>query len=180
MTQLVTSRNQIKASWPATIVSYKQAALQTPLLCALCLQAAEYWQLAFLSLLSMVQSMVVWVGLAGGLVVCIWGCSRGTLTVGDTVLFITMMQQLYVPLTYFGSYYRQVIRPGRGGGVRILGRSLLGLCCLCDDSNFTRRSARCKQCLNSSYNLKQEYRVSCACLASCWPCITPPMAAGFA
>lgn len=52
--------------------------------------------------------MVVWVGLAGGLIVCIWGCSRGTLTVGDTVLFITMMQQLYVPLTYFGSYYRQV------------------------------------------------------------------------
>lgn len=74
------------------------------------LQAAEYWQLAFLSLLSMVQSMVVWVGLAGGLIVCIWGCSRGTLTVGDTVLFITMMQQLYVPLTYFGSYYRQVSR----------------------------------------------------------------------
>lgn len=56
----------------------------------------------------MVQSIVVWVGLAGGLIVCIWGCSRGTLTVGDTVLFITMMQQLYVPLTYFGSYYRQV------------------------------------------------------------------------
>lgn len=72
------------------------------------LQAAEYWQLAFLSLLSMVQSMVVWVGLAAGLVVCVWSTSRGSLTVGDTVLFITMMQQLYVPLTYFGSYYRQV------------------------------------------------------------------------
>ncbi|KAF6265156.1 hypothetical protein COO60DRAFT_1697984 [Scenedesmus sp. NREL 46B-D3] len=71
-------------------------------------QAAEYWQLAFLSLLSIVQSMVVWIGLAAGLIVCVWGSSRGTLTVGDTVLFITMMQQLYVPLTYFGSYYRQV------------------------------------------------------------------------
>jgi ATP-binding cassette subfamily B (MDR/TAP) protein 6 len=72
------------------------------------MQAAEYWQLAFLSLLSIVQSMVVWIGLAAGLIVCVWGSSRGTLTVGDTVLFITMMQQLYVPLTYFGSYYRQV------------------------------------------------------------------------
>ncbi|WIA38058.1 hypothetical protein OEZ86_001427 [Tetradesmus obliquus] len=71
-------------------------------------QAAEYWQLAFLSLLSIVQSMVVWIGLAAGLIVCVWGSSRGSLTVGDTVLFITMMQQLYVPLTYFGSYYRQV------------------------------------------------------------------------
>eukprot|EP00878_Enallax_costatus_P021099 GHUV01022330.1.p1 GENE.GHUV01022330.1~~GHUV01022330.1.p1 ORF type:complete len:415 (+),score=133.81 GHUV01022330.1:1421-2665(+) len=83
-------------------------------------QAAEYWQLAFLSLLSMVQSMVVWVGLAGGLIVCIWACSRGSLTVGDTVLFITMMQQLYVPLTYFGSYYRQV-RHHRGGGSGLWG-----------------------------------------------------------
>lgn len=72
------------------------------------LQAAEYWQMAFLSLLSMVQSSVVWVGLAAGMVVCVWGVAAGTLTVGDTVLFLTMMQQLYVPLTYFGSYYRQV------------------------------------------------------------------------
>jgi ATP-binding cassette subfamily B (MDR/TAP) protein 6 len=81
--------------------------LLLPLLLLL-LQAAEYWQLAFLSLLSIVQSMVVWIGLAAGLIVCVWGSSRGMLTVGDTVLFITMMQQLYVPLTYFGSYYRQV------------------------------------------------------------------------
>ncbi|KAF8054728.1 Abcb6 [Scenedesmus sp. PABB004] len=73
-------------------------------------QAAEYWQLAFLSLLSMVQSAVVWLGLAAGLVVCVWGASRGSLTVGDTVLFLTMMSQLYVPLTYFGSYYRQVTK----------------------------------------------------------------------
>jgi hypothetical protein len=36
------------------------------------------------------------------------GVARGSLTVGDTVLFVTMMQQLYVPLTFFGSYYRQV------------------------------------------------------------------------
>jgi len=36
------------------------------------------------------------------------GVVEGTLTVGDAVLFITVMNQLYVPLTYFGSYYRQV------------------------------------------------------------------------
>ncbi|KAI8474748.1 MAG: ABC transporter type 1, transmembrane domain-containing protein [Monoraphidium minutum] len=71
-------------------------------------QAAEYWQMVFLSLLSMVQSSVVWVGMAAGLAVCVRGVARGTLTVGDTVLFVTMMQQLYVPLTFFGSYYRQV------------------------------------------------------------------------
>jgi ABC-type transport system involved in Fe-S cluster assembly fused permease/ATPase subunit len=64
--------------------------------------------MAFLSMLSMVQASVAWVGLASGLVVCVWGVAEGSLTVGDTVLFVTMMQQLYVPLTYFGSYYRQV------------------------------------------------------------------------
>jgi ABC-type multidrug transport system fused ATPase/permease subunit len=69
-------------------------------------------QMAFLSLLSLVQSLVVWLGLAAGLVFCVWGSSRGRVSVGDTVLFISMMQQLYVPLTFFGSYYRQV-RPLR-------------------------------------------------------------------
>jgi ABC-type transport system involved in Fe-S cluster assembly fused permease/ATPase subunit len=64
--------------------------------------------MAFLSILSMVQSTVVWVGLASGMVVCVWGVAHDELTVGDAVLFITIMNQLYVPLTYFGSYYRQV------------------------------------------------------------------------
>jgi ATP-binding cassette subfamily B (MDR/TAP) protein 6 len=32
----------------------------------------------------------------------------GKLTVGDAVLFITLMQQLYGPLNYFGSYYRAI------------------------------------------------------------------------
>jgi ABC-type multidrug transport system fused ATPase/permease subunit len=77
--------------------------------------------MAFLSLLSLVQSLVVWVGLAAGLVYCVWGSSRGRVSVGDTVLFISMMQQLYVPLTFFGSYYRQVGVYGRGGGEGVTG-----------------------------------------------------------
>lgn len=59
-------------------------------------------------MLSMSQSAVVWAGLAAGLVLCTAGVARGTLTVGDAVLFVAMVNQLYVPLTYFGSYYRQV------------------------------------------------------------------------
>ena len=34
------------------------------------------------------------------------GVSKGTLTVGDAVLFLSLLQQLYAPLNYFGSYYR--------------------------------------------------------------------------
>ncbi|KAG2501077.1 hypothetical protein HYH03_000896 [Edaphochlamys debaryana] len=71
-------------------------------------QAAEYWQMAFLAMLSITQASVVWFGLASGMVVCVRGVVRHTLTVGDAVLFVTMMNQLYVPLTFFGSYYRQV------------------------------------------------------------------------
>ena len=36
------------------------------------------------------------------------GVADGSLSIGDTVLFVTMINQLYVPLTFFGSYYRQV------------------------------------------------------------------------
>jgi hypothetical protein len=84
--------------------------------------------------------MVVWIGLAAGLIVCVWGSSRGTLTVGDTVLFITMMQQLYVPLTYFGSYYRQVGHRGvrtrfmqghlQGEQAIVLITAVAGSCCI--------------------------------------------------
>ena len=45
-------------------------------------------------------------GIAAGLVVCVNGVSKGTLGVGDTVLFMTLMVQLYEPLNYFGTYYR--------------------------------------------------------------------------
>ena len=37
---------------------------------------------------------------------CLQGAAKGSLTVGDTVLFLTIMQQLYGPLNYFGTYYR--------------------------------------------------------------------------
>ncbi|KAG1671983.1 hypothetical protein FOA52_013356 [Chlamydomonas sp. UWO 241] len=71
-------------------------------------QGAEYWQMAFLAMLAIVQGTVVWLGLVSGLVVCVRGVADGSLTIGDTVLFVTMINQLYIPLTYFGSYYRQV------------------------------------------------------------------------
>ena len=48
-----------------------------------------------------------------GLVVCVKSIVRGELTVGDAVLFLSLMSQLVAPLAFFGSYYRQV---GWGGG----------------------------------------------------------------
>ncbi|KAF6263960.1 hypothetical protein COO60DRAFT_265125 [Scenedesmus sp. NREL 46B-D3] len=34
--------------------------------------------------------------------------AQGTMTVGDTVLFLTLMAQLYGPLNFFGTYYRVI------------------------------------------------------------------------
>jgi ABC-type transport system involved in Fe-S cluster assembly fused permease/ATPase subunit len=63
--------------------------------------------MVFLSALSLVQGAVAWAGLALGLGLCIAGVANNKLGVGDAVLFVALMQQLTVPLTFFGSYYRQ-------------------------------------------------------------------------
>lgn len=73
-------------------------------------QAQEYLQLACISLLNVAQSALVFVGLALGLVVCVRGIVAGQQTVGDVVLFLSLMAQLVAPLSFFGSYYRQVTR----------------------------------------------------------------------
>ena len=61
-----------------------------------------------------------------GLAVCVRGVARGTLTVGDTVLFVTMMQLLWGPLTGFGAYIRGV--GARGVGVARCAPAVRRLC----------------------------------------------------
>ncbi|EFN54392.1 hypothetical protein CHLNCDRAFT_25066 [Chlorella variabilis] len=76
-------------------------------------QTQEYLQLACISLLNIAQSVLVFVGLALGewfvsLTVCVRGILAGKLSVGDAVLFLSLMNSLMAPLSFFGSYYRQV------------------------------------------------------------------------
>ena len=61
-----------------------------------------------MNMLNVLQSLVIFSGIASGLLLCTFGVSRGTLSVGDTVLFVSMMQQLYAPLNFFGTYYRML------------------------------------------------------------------------
>jgi ATP-binding cassette subfamily B (MDR/TAP) protein 6 len=71
-------------------------------------QRVDYKLSASMALLNVAQGFVIFSGLAAGLVVCTQGVADGSLTVGDAVLFVTLMIQLYAPLNYFGSYYRVI------------------------------------------------------------------------
>lgn len=71
-------------------------------------QAHEWRSLASLSLLNVGQSVVITVGLAGGTFLCGYEVSQGKLTIGDFVLFITYITQLYMPLNWFGTYFRMI------------------------------------------------------------------------
>ncbi|KAL3160766.1 hypothetical protein ABBQ38_009179 [Trebouxia sp. C0009 RCD-2024] len=71
-------------------------------------QKVEYTLIASLNGLNVLQSLIIWSGMIGGLIVCTKGVADGELTVGDAVLFVTLMQQLYAPLNYFGTYYRTI------------------------------------------------------------------------
>ncbi|KXZ45248.1 hypothetical protein GPECTOR_56g344 [Gonium pectorale] len=71
-------------------------------------QDAEFRSMSSINLLNVVQSAVMFVGIASGLLVCAGGVASRELTVGDAVLFLSLMAQLYGPLNFFGSYYRTI------------------------------------------------------------------------
>lgn len=71
-------------------------------------QKMDYKLIASMNALNVLQSLVIFTGLASGMLICTYGVSQGTLSVGDTVLFVTLMQQLFAPLNFFGSYYRMI------------------------------------------------------------------------
>ncbi|KAL6777369.1 hypothetical protein ACKKBF_B21245 [Auxenochlorella protothecoides x Auxenochlorella symbiontica] len=71
-------------------------------------QVEDFRLQASLNLVNVAQSFMIFAGLAAGLLVCTQGIADGSLSVGDAVLFVTLMQQLYAPLNFFGTYYRVI------------------------------------------------------------------------
>ncbi|XP_028394776.1 ATP-binding cassette sub-family B member 6, mitochondrial-like isoform X2 [Dendronephthya gigantea] len=69
-------------------------------------QDSEWQSMASLNLINVVQNFIVTIGLLAGAIYCGHLVINGTLKVGDFVLFITYIVQLYQPLNYFGTYYR--------------------------------------------------------------------------
>jgi ATP-binding cassette subfamily B (MDR/TAP) protein 6 len=75
-------------------------------------QKEEFQSMFTLNLLNTAQNVIVCVGLLAGSLLCaylvVFGKNGEKLTVGDYVLFATYIIQLYVPLNWFGTYYRAI------------------------------------------------------------------------
>ena len=71
-------------------------------------QSAEWESLATLNLLGLGQNVIITLGLLLGSGLCAYRVTQGVLTVGDFVLYCTYIVQLYVPLNFFGTYYRLI------------------------------------------------------------------------
>ncbi|XP_023077340.2 ATP-binding cassette sub-family B member 6, mitochondrial isoform X2 [Piliocolobus tephrosceles] len=69
-------------------------------------QALEWKSSASLVLLNQTQNLVIGLGLLTGSLLCAYFVSEQKLQVGDYVLFGTYIIQLYMPLNWFGTYYR--------------------------------------------------------------------------
>jgi len=57
-------------------------------------------------LLNLTQNTVIQVGLLAGCLLCARRIVRGDMSVGDFVMYLTYILQLYQPLNWFGNYYR--------------------------------------------------------------------------
>jgi ATP-binding cassette subfamily B (MDR/TAP) protein 6 len=71
-------------------------------------QWADWCAQTSLVLLNAVQNGVMTLGLFAGCLLCVIRVKDGVLTVGDFVLFLTYLTQLYAPLNLLGTYYRSI------------------------------------------------------------------------
>ncbi|XP_076680576.1 ABC transporter ATP-binding protein/permease Hmt-1 [Andrena cerasifolii] len=72
-------------------------------------QVQEWKSMITLNILNTLQNIIVCSGLLAGSLLCLhMVVSKQGLTVGDYVLFASYIIQLYVPLNWFGTYYRAI------------------------------------------------------------------------
>ncbi|XP_012497968.1 PREDICTED: ATP-binding cassette sub-family B member 6, mitochondrial [Propithecus coquereli] len=71
-------------------------------------QGLEWKSSASLVVLNQTQNLVIGLGLLAGSLLCAYFVTEQKLQVGDFVLFGTYIIQLYMPLNWFGTYYRMI------------------------------------------------------------------------
>ncbi|XP_068633217.1 ATP-binding cassette sub-family B member 6 [Battus philenor] len=83
------------------VVSYREAIVN--------FQKEEFKSLITLNMLNTLQNVIICGGLLAGSLLAVYMVVRTyELTVGDYVLFTSYIVQLYVPLNWFGTYYRAI------------------------------------------------------------------------
>ncbi|MCI4378604.1 hypothetical protein PGIGA_G00217750 [Pangasianodon gigas] len=71
-------------------------------------QTSEWKTNASLALLNQTQNLIIGAGLLAGSLLCAYFVTVDQFQVGDYVLFGTYIVQLYMPLNWFGTYYRMI------------------------------------------------------------------------
>ncbi|KAH8358778.1 hypothetical protein KR093_002463, partial [Drosophila rubida] len=72
-------------------------------------QKEEFLSMLTLNMLNTAQNIILCLGLLTGSLLCVYlVVHHQTLTVGDFVLFTTYLMDLYMPLNWFGTYYRAI------------------------------------------------------------------------
>ncbi|KAJ3071745.1 Homocysteine S-methyltransferase 1 [Podochytrium sp. JEL0797] len=71
-------------------------------------QVANWKSSSSLAILNTAQNTIITVGLLAGCMVIVRRVVDKELTVGDFIMFITYVIQLYQPLNFFGTYYRAI------------------------------------------------------------------------
>ncbi|TPX50403.1 hypothetical protein SeLEV6574_g00910 [Synchytrium endobioticum] len=69
---------------------------------------ADFTSSASLNILNTAQNLIITLGLLVGSLLCAKEVADGLLSTGDFVMFLTYITQLYVPLNWFGTYYRVI------------------------------------------------------------------------
>ncbi|KAJ1980409.1 ATP-binding cassette-type vacuolar membrane transporter Hmt1 [Dimargaris verticillata] len=71
-------------------------------------QGAEWMNVVSLNALHAVQNLSMQLGMLGGCLLCTKRILDHDMTVGDFVLFLSYLSQMYVPLNWFGNSYRVI------------------------------------------------------------------------
>ncbi|XP_046623352.1 ATP-binding cassette sub-family B member 6 [Neodiprion virginianus] len=83
------------------VKSYREAILK--------FQTEEWKSMITLNILNTIQNVIICGGLLAGSLLCLhMVVTNDGLTIGDYVLFASYIIQLYVPLNWFGTYYRAI------------------------------------------------------------------------
>ncbi|CAG8623735.1 1773_t:CDS:2, partial [Ambispora gerdemannii] len=71
-------------------------------------QNAERKSTMSLYILNGIQNTIIQIGLVAGCLLCAKRITKGEMTVGDFIMYLTYILQLYGPLNWFGTYYRVI------------------------------------------------------------------------